>query len=167
MKNTAQFVESIVPDRFAGKRIFLTGAGSGIGRSVAIRLAAEGGNVWCVDLKGADDTAAEIVAAGGTATAGELDVTDAPAVERSVEAAASAMGGIDIVCNIAGIGHFAWSHEESVEWFEEAGLLRLQMGPNLRLQVRPSGTEPKVKLYGEGIDCEPAEHLETLAALLD
>lgn len=55
---------------------------------------------------------------------------------------------------------------ESVEWFEEAGLLRLQMGPNLRLQVRPSGTEPKVKLYGEGIDCEPAEHLEALAALL-
>ena len=55
---------------------------------------------------------------------------------------------------------------ESVEWFEEAGLLRLQMGPNLRLQVRPSGTEPKVKLYGEGIDCEPADHLEALAALL-
>ena len=34
------------------------------------------------------------------------------------------------------------------------------------LQVRPSGTEPKVKLYGEGIDCEPAEFLEALAALL-
>ena len=55
---------------------------------------------------------------------------------------------------------------ESVEWFEEAGLLRLQMGPNLRLQVRPSGTEPKVKLYGEGIDCEPAQFLDSLAALL-
>ena len=54
----------------------------------------------------------------------------------------------------------------AVEWFEEAGLLRLQMGDHLRLQVRPSGTEPKVKLYGEGIDCEPAEYLETLAALI-
>ena len=54
----------------------------------------------------------------------------------------------------------------SVEWFEEAGLLRLQMGEALRLQVRPSGTEPKVKLYGEGIDCEPAAYLESLAALL-
>jgi phosphomannomutase len=54
----------------------------------------------------------------------------------------------------------------AVNWFEEAGLLRLQMGDNLRVQVRPSGTEPKVKLYGEGIDCEPAQYLEALAALL-
>ena len=54
----------------------------------------------------------------------------------------------------------------SVEWFEEAGLLRLQLGPELRLQVRPSGTEPKVKLYGEGIDIDPTPDLQTLAALL-
>lgn len=54
----------------------------------------------------------------------------------------------------------------AVQWFDEAGLLRLQMGDHLRLQVRPSGTEPKVKLYGEGIDCEPAEFLEALATLL-
>ena len=118
MKNTAQFVESIVPGRYSGKRIFLTGAGSGIGKAVAIRLAAEGGNVYCVDLKGAQETVASIVASGGTATAADLDVTDAAAVEASVEAAAAAMGGIDIVCNIAGIGHFAWSHEETPEWFD-------------------------------------------------
>ena len=54
----------------------------------------------------------------------------------------------------------------AVAWFEEAGLLRLSMGDNLRVQVRPSGTEPKVKLYGEGIDCEPAQYLEALATLL-
>lgn len=54
----------------------------------------------------------------------------------------------------------------SVEWFDEAGLLRLQLGDSLRLQVRPSGTEPKVKLYGEGIDCEPAEYLAALESLL-
>ena len=54
----------------------------------------------------------------------------------------------------------------AVQWFEEAGLLRLQMGDKLRVQVRPSGTEPKVKLYGEGIDCEPAEYLEALADAL-
>ena len=34
---------------------------------------------------------------------------------------------------------------QAVEWFEEAGLLRLSLGDSLRLQVRPSGTEPKVK----------------------
>jgi phosphomannomutase len=53
-----------------------------------------------------------------------------------------------------------------VEWFDEAGLLRLQLGPELRLQLRPSGTEPKVKLYGEGIDVDPAPYLDALATLL-
>jgi phosphomannomutase len=54
----------------------------------------------------------------------------------------------------------------ATEWFDEAGLLRLQLGNELRLQVRPSGTEPKVKLYGEGIDVDPAPYLDALAAML-
>lgn len=54
----------------------------------------------------------------------------------------------------------------SVEWFDEAGLLRLQLGDTMRLQVRPSGTEPKVKLYGEGIDTDPTALLQSLAHLL-
>jgi phosphomannomutase len=54
----------------------------------------------------------------------------------------------------------------SVEWFDEATLLRLQLGPDVRLQVRPSGTEPKVKLYGEGIGNDPADLLAALAALI-
>jgi phosphomannomutase len=53
-----------------------------------------------------------------------------------------------------------------VTWFEQAGLLRLQLGDAVRLQVRPSGTEPKVKLYGEGIDVDPAPLLPDLARLL-
>ena len=53
-----------------------------------------------------------------------------------------------------------------VTWYEEAGLLRLQMGDAMRLQVRPSGTEPKVKLYGEGINADPAALLDQLAVLL-
>jgi phosphomannomutase len=54
----------------------------------------------------------------------------------------------------------------TVQWFEEAGLLRLQLGADVRLQVRPSGTEPKVKLYGEGIGNDPTHLLEALAELL-
>lgn len=53
-----------------------------------------------------------------------------------------------------------------IEWFEEATLLRLQCGDELRLQVRPSGTEPKVKLYGEGMSMDPAPYLDALASLL-
>ncbi len=54
----------------------------------------------------------------------------------------------------------------AVSWYAEAGLLRLQLGDDLRVQVRPSGTEPKVKLYGEGIDLDPAPYLQHLALLL-
>jgi phosphomannomutase len=54
----------------------------------------------------------------------------------------------------------------SVEWFEEAGLLRLQLGDAVRLQVRPSGTEPKVKLYAEGIGEDPSSLLAALTPLL-
>ncbi len=54
----------------------------------------------------------------------------------------------------------------SVEWFDEAGLLRLQLGDVVRLQVRPSGTEPKVKFYGEGIGHDPAPLLAELVALV-
>jgi phosphomannomutase len=54
----------------------------------------------------------------------------------------------------------------SVEWFAEATLLRLQCGESLRLQVRPSGTEPKVKLYGEGIDLDPSPYLDALVPLV-
>jgi phosphomannomutase len=53
-----------------------------------------------------------------------------------------------------------------VQWFDEAGLLRLQLGDDVRLQVRPSGTEPKVKLYGEGIGTDPTALLDALADLL-
>ena len=53
-----------------------------------------------------------------------------------------------------------------VRWFEEATLLRLQCGDELRLQVRPSGTEPKVKLYGDGMAIDPSPYLDALAALL-
>ena len=54
----------------------------------------------------------------------------------------------------------------STQWFAEAGLLRLQLGESMRVQVRPSGTEPKVKLYGEGIGADPKPYLAALAALL-
>lgn len=54
----------------------------------------------------------------------------------------------------------------ATRWYDEAGLLRLQLGDELRVQVRPSGTEPKVKLYGEGIGLDPAPFLAELATLL-
>ena len=47
--------------------------------------------------------------------------------------------------------------------FPEADLLRLVLDGGVRVQIRPSGTEPKVKLYGEAVDADPAPYLEALA----
>ena len=73
------------------------------------------------------------------------------AVERLRAAPPTVIGGRDVT---------------DVRWYDEAGLLRLQLGDAMRLQVRPSGTEPKVKLYGEGIDTDPNALLDELASLL-
>jgi phosphomannomutase len=54
----------------------------------------------------------------------------------------------------------------SVRSFPEADLLRLVLEGGVRVQVRPSGTEPKVKLYGEAVDADPGPYLDALAALL-
>jgi phosphomannomutase len=53
-----------------------------------------------------------------------------------------------------------------VRAFPEAGLLRLVLEGGIRVQARPSGTEPKVKLYGEAVDADPGPYLDALAALL-
>jgi len=50
--------------------------------------------------------------------------------------------------------------------FPAADLLRLQLEGGVRVQVRPSGTEPKVKLYGEAIDADPTPYLDALTPLL-
>lgn len=101
--------------RLQDKTVFVTGAGSGIGRATAKRCAAEGATVVAtdVDLDGAEETVAMIDAEDGRgeAVADELDVTDAAAVEASVDAAADAHG-LDVIVNNAGIGQGNAAMEE-------------------------------------------------------
>ena len=105
--------------RFTDRSAVITGTGSGIGKATALLFAGEGARVACIDVKGADETAAEITATGGTAHAFTCDVSSYADVERTIEAAASALGGIDILLNIAGIGHFANSHQEEPAAFDK------------------------------------------------
>lgn len=58
----AQWVEKATPERFAGQTVAVTGAASGIGRAVAVRVVAEGGRVIAVDLA-EEDAAQRVVAA--------------------------------------------------------------------------------------------------------
>jgi 3-oxoacyl-[acyl-carrier protein] reductase len=86
--------------RFAGRRAVVTGGGSGIGRAVALRLAAEGARVAIWDRDGA---AAEAVAGETGGIAVSLDVTDWPAVEAAAKRTAEEIGGIDALVCSAGI----------------------------------------------------------------
>ncbi|HET8627858.1 MAG TPA: glucose 1-dehydrogenase [Thermomicrobiales bacterium] len=91
--------------RLAGNVALVTGAGSGIGRAIAERFAAEGARVAVVDLfrDRAAETARRIRAAGGEALALEADVADAAAVERMAERATREYGRIDLLVNNAAV----------------------------------------------------------------
>jgi meso-butanediol dehydrogenase/(S,S)-butanediol dehydrogenase/diacetyl reductase len=104
-------------NRFEGKKALVTGAASGIGRATAVRLAAEGASVACVDrsVEGIEATVATISAAGGTAIAVPADLLDLGQIQAAVDATVAAFGGIDVLCNIAGIGHFALDESETPE----------------------------------------------------
>jgi len=100
--------------RFTGRVAVVTGAGSGIGQAVAQRLAADGATVACLDVAvgPAEVTAKEI---GGGAY--PCDVSDPAAARETVARVASDLGRPQILCNIAGIGKFAATHEMPVaEW---------------------------------------------------
>jgi 3-oxoacyl-[acyl-carrier protein] reductase len=85
----------------------LTGVGSGIGKATARLLAVAGATIvgGDIDEAGAQATADEIKADGGTATVRRTDVTQRSDVDALVDLAASEHGRVDIVGNIAGIPH--------------------------------------------------------------
>ncbi|HEY8524984.1 MAG TPA: SDR family oxidoreductase [Acidimicrobiales bacterium] len=87
-----------------GHRALVTGAGQGVGRSIALGLAVAGAAVVVndLDVDRAQGVVAEIEAEGGTGHAVAFDVTDFAAVRAGVEAAAAAVGPIDVLVNNAG-----------------------------------------------------------------
>jgi 3-oxoacyl-[acyl-carrier protein] reductase len=93
----------------AGRVAIVTGAASGMGRATAILFASEGAKVAVTDLDIAtcEFVVAEIEAAGGTAEAFALDVSDHDAIKRTVANIAEYFGGIDILVNNAGISAFS------------------------------------------------------------
>ncbi len=92
------------PASHAGRVAFVTGAASGIGKAIASRLAAEGACVVVADLN-EDDARAAAAALGGTdvAIGVGVDVSDATAVQKAIDDAVLAFGGVDLIVNNAGL----------------------------------------------------------------
>lgn len=92
-----------------GRVAVVTGAGSGIGRAVALGLAAQGAEVWCLDLdqSAAAATAALAAAQGGAAHFLAVDVSRSAEVEGAATEAVEVSGGLDVWVNCAGVMTYA------------------------------------------------------------
>lgn len=95
---------------FSGKTIFISGASRGIGKAIALKLAAEGANIVVVAKSVKEDnrlggtiytTADEVTKAGGKALAVPCDIRDEEQIINAVQQAVSIFGGIDAVINNA------------------------------------------------------------------
>src|SRR5690349_13105982 len=93
--------------RLEGKQALVTGAGSGIGRAIALVFGQEGADVAIVELAntdGAMEVAEQLRAMGRDALVMQGDVSEATDVERTVSETLGRRGRIDILVNNAGIG---------------------------------------------------------------
>ncbi len=126
---TQQWTEVITPGRFDGQTVIITGAGSGIGRATALRVAREGGRVIASDVSQPRLDALVVETPGLSVIPVAGDVSDEADVARIV---AAANGRVDALANVAGImDNFTPVHEVTDEIWERVfrvnvtGIVRL------------------------------------------
>jgi 3-oxoacyl-[acyl-carrier protein] reductase len=107
--------------RLKGKVSVITGAGQGIGKATALKFAQEGAKVIVCDINpsAANQTAAEIQAAGGEAMAFMVDVTKKETIKAMVDAVVSRYGRVDTLVNNAGITQDAQMKKMTDDQFDQ------------------------------------------------
>ncbi|MFE1023367.1 SDR family NAD(P)-dependent oxidoreductase [Streptomyces sp. NPDC058818] len=132
--------------RFTGRTALVTGAGSGIGRAVALALAAEGAHVVVTGRgrKPLDETVSLIEAAGGKALAVTADVSRAADVRDVVDAAVDHFGSLDVAVNNAGVfrGGVAVADLPEEDWHTQLDINVTGVFLALQAQVRQMRTQP-------------------------
>ncbi len=106
-------------DAFANQVVLITGAGSGIGRELALRLAEQGAAIAALDLRAdaLDSLAAELKQAGKRCATAVADVTDSAAVAAAVAALEATLGPTDLLIASAGIGRATPATDFNAEEF--------------------------------------------------
>ncbi len=122
----------MIPAPLTDKVAVVTGAGSGMGRSIAARLARDGARVaiWDIDTDGAAQTAKAISEAGDIAIALTVDCSNEAAIKAAADETRSAFGPISILVNNAGIGPHVKYFDQDLAMWEE--MIRINLtGPHL------------------------------------
>jgi len=133
--------------RLNGQIAIVTGGGTGIGQGVALALAREGANVVVCGRRAAplEHTLAAIQETGGQGLAVPADVSRVADVERLVQAALAAYGGVDILVNNAGIDGAGFIHEHDVDTWDRVLAVNLR-GPFLTARA----VLPHMRARGRG-----------------
>ncbi|PPI89524.1 SDR family NAD(P)-dependent oxidoreductase [Nocardia nova] len=102
-------------ERFADRRVLITGGGSGIGRATVHRILSEGGTVVAADVNeaGLAETAKQAAEKGSAdrLTTVTIDISDESSVQAGVARVVETLGGLDALVNAAGILRSAHTHE--------------------------------------------------------
>jgi NAD(P)-dependent dehydrogenase (short-subunit alcohol dehydrogenase family) len=132
-----------------GRRVLVTGAGTGIGRGVALEFAKEGADLavhYGRDRSGADSAVQEITKSGGKARAFEADFRDAATISKLAKGVTDFLGGVDVLVNNAGITLNAPFEEVTLEQFDTLYHVNIRAQFFLTQALLPSLSE-----HGKGI----------------